>query len=106
MLLSVVRVYDRGRKLSELELRQAERVEGVCVYRPVLQPDGRSVREAICFDLTREALPALLEPQLVGMSPQSIGLEGYEEAKTAAGIVFYQQGWWVQGQQVGHDGAI
>jgi len=58
----------------------------------VLQPDGRSVREAICFALTTEALPPLLEPQLVGLSTLALGLEGYEEARTPSGIVFYRQG--------------
>jgi hypothetical protein len=28
------------------------------------------------------------------MSRLALGLEGYEEAETAEGIVFYRQGWW------------
>jgi len=90
MRLSVVRVYDRGRKLSELELRHAEGVEGDVRLQIVLQLDGRSVRQAICFALTTEALPPLIEPQLVGISIQSLGLEGYEEEQTAQGIVYYR----------------
>ena len=44
------------------------------------------------FFLTAEALPRLLEPQSTGIT--TLGLEGYEEARTASGIVFYRQGWW------------
>jgi hypothetical protein len=39
-------------------------------------------------------LPPLIEPQLTGISPLALGLEGYEEAQTPEGIVFYRQGWW------------
>ena len=40
------------------------------------------------------ATPPLIEPQLTGISPLAVGLEGYEEARTPQGIVFYRQGWW------------
>ena len=46
------------------------------------------------MSLTTEALPALFEPQLTGISTLALGLEGYEEVLTANGIVFYRQGWW------------
>jgi hypothetical protein len=36
----------------------------------------------------------LIEPQLTGISPLALGLEGYEETKTPEGIVFYRLGWW------------
>jgi hypothetical protein len=39
-----------------------------------------------------ESLPRRIEPELTGISPQALGLEGYEEVKTAVGIVFYRQG--------------
>ena len=44
--------------------------------------------------LTAQALPPLFEPQLTGISTLALGLEGYEEAKTVDGIVYYRQGWW------------
>jgi hypothetical protein len=43
---------------------------------------------------TSATLPPLIEPQLTGITPLALGLEGYEEVKTAVGIVFYRQGWW------------
>jgi hypothetical protein len=55
MLFSVVRVYDRGRKLSEKELRSAEGVVGDVRIQIVQKPDGRSVRQAICMSLTTAA---------------------------------------------------
>ena len=94
MRLYVVRVYHRGLKLSERELRREEGVLGDVRIQIVQQPDGRSVREAICIALTTQCLPRLLEPQLVGISTQALGLEGYEEIKNADGLVYYRQGWW------------
>ncbi|HMK20843.1 MAG TPA: hypothetical protein VK466_00830 [Terriglobales bacterium] len=91
MCLSVVRVYDRGRKLSERELWEAEGIEGDVRIQTVGQVDGRWVRQAICMALT---IASTDRAQLVAMSPRALGLEGYEEGKTAAGIVFYRQGWW------------
>ena len=46
------------------------------------------------MSLTTEALPPLFESQLTGISTLALGLEGYEEAHAAGGIVFYRQGWW------------
>jgi hypothetical protein len=40
---------------------------------------------------SKESSFPLIEAQLTGISP--LGLEGYEEAQTAEGIVFYRQGW-------------
>ena len=93
MLLNVVRVYQQGRKLTEAELRAAAGVVGDVRIHTV-QVNGREIRQAVCMGGSKESLPPLIEPQLTGMSPQSLGLEGYEEALTAAGIVFYRQGWW------------
>ena len=93
MRLSVVRVYQQGRKLSERELRQAEGIVGDVRIHVVQTQDGRSVRQAICMDVTMQALPPLIEPQLAGLSTLALGLE-YEEVKTADGIVHYRQGWW------------
>jgi hypothetical protein len=93
MLLTVVRVYQQGRKLSEAELRTAVGIVGdVRIHTEEI--NGRSVRKAVCMGGSYEALPALIEPQLTGISPLALGLEGYEQAKTAEGIVFYRQGWW------------
>ena len=94
MRLYVVRVYHRGLKLSERELRREEGAVGDVRIQIVQQPDGRSVCEAICMGLTKSELPRLFEPQLAGISTQSLGLEGYEEVKNADGIVYYRQGWW------------
>jgi hypothetical protein len=94
MLLTVVRVYQQGRKLTEAELRSAEGVVGDVRIHVIQTPDGRAVRQAICMGGSTQSLPALIEPQLTGMSVQSLGLEGFEEAQTASGIVFYRQGWW------------
>jgi hypothetical protein len=60
----------------------------------IVQIDGRAIRQAVCMGGSKESLPPLIEPQLTGMSPQSLGLEGYEELSTASGIVFLRQGWW------------
>ena len=94
MLLTVVRVYQRGRKLTEAELRSAVGVVGDVRIHVVQTLDGRSVLQAVCMGGSKDALPALIEPQLTGMSVQSLGLEGFEEARTTEGIVFYRQGWW------------
>ena len=94
MRLSVVRVYEQGRKLSEAELRRAEGVVGDVRIQIVQKQDGRSVRQAICMALTTGTLPPLFEPQLIGISTLALGLEGYEEAQTASGVVFYRQCWW------------
>jgi len=94
MRLYVVRVYHRGLKLSERELRHAEGVLGDVRIQIVQQADGRSVREAICIALTSQSLPRLLEPQLTGICSLALGLEGYEEVKNADGIVYYRQAWW------------
>jgi len=93
MLLTVVRVYRHGRKLSERELREAEGVV-VDVRTQVVQIEGRAVRQAFCLGGSKESLPPLIEPQLTGISPLALGLEGYEEARTQDEIVFYRQGWW------------
>jgi hypothetical protein len=89
MLFTVVLAYDKGRKLSEKELRSADGVVGdVRIH--CVQVNGKQVRQAVCFALTTESLPPLFEPQLTGISPLALGLEGYEEVKTPAGIVFYR----------------
>ena len=93
MLLTVVRVYQEGRRLSEAELRAAVCVVGD-VRTHVVQINGKAVRQAICMGQTTANLPPLIEPQLTGISPLALGLEGYEEMRTASGIVFYRQGWW------------
>ena len=93
MLLTVVLVYQHGPKLSERELRSAEGVVGDVRTQTVLV-NGREVNQAICMGQTTSNLPPLLEPHFTGMSPLALGLEGYEEVKTPAGIVFYRQGWW------------
>jgi len=93
MLLTVVRVYDRGRKLSEKELRSAEGVVGD-VRTQTVTINGRDVYQAVCVTLTMESLPTLFEPRFTGMSPLALGLEGYEEVKTPNGVVCYRQGWW------------
>jgi hypothetical protein len=56
MLLTVVSVYQQGRKLSERELHAAQGGIGDVRLHVVLK-DGRSVRQAICMSLTTEALP-------------------------------------------------
>ena len=93
MLLTVVRVYDRGRKLSEKELRSAEGVVGdVRTYSVLL--NGKEVHKAVCMGGSTEVLPPLIEPRFTGVSPLALSLEGYEEVQTPAGIVLYRQGWW------------
>jgi len=68
MLLTVIRVYQQGRKLSEAELRAAVGV--VCDVRTqTVQINGRAVRQAVCMGGSKESLPPLLEPQLTGISP-------------------------------------
>jgi len=93
MLLTVVRVYQQGRKLSEAQLRAAPGVIGD-VRTQIVQINGKAVRQAVCMGGSKESLPPLVEAQLTGISPLALGLEGYEEAGTAAGIVFYRQAWW------------
>ena len=60
----------------------------------IVHINGKEIRQAICMGQTTANLPPLIEPQLTGISPLALGLEGYEEAQTAEGIVFYRQGWW------------
>jgi hypothetical protein len=82
-----------GRKLSEKELRSAEGVLGDVRTHTVLI-NGKEIHKAVCMGGSTEALPPLIEPQLTGISPLALGLEGYEEAQTPGGTVFYRQGWW------------
>src|SRR4030095_14319474 len=93
MPLAVVRVYQQVCKLSEDELRAAVGVVGD-VRTEVVQINGKAIRQAVCMGDSKESLPPLLEPQLTGISPLALRLEGYEEAQTPGGIVFYRQGWW------------
>jgi hypothetical protein len=93
MLFTVVLVYDKGRKLSEKELRSADGVTG-CVRTHTATVNGKDIYQAVCMGGSTEILPPLFDPQFTGMSPLALGLEGYEEVKTSAGIVFYRQGWW------------
>jgi hypothetical protein len=93
MLLTVVRVYQQGRKLPEAELRAAVGIVGD-VRTQIVHINGKAIRQAICMGGSKESLPPLIEPQLTGISPLALGLEGYEEVKTPEGIVFYRQGWW------------
>ena len=93
MLLTVVRVYRQGRKLSEAELRAAVGVVGD-VRTQIVHINGRPIRQAVCMGGSMEALPPLFEPHFTGMSPLALGLEGYEEVKTPEGIVCYRPGWW------------
>ena len=81
-------------KLSERDLRREEGVWGDVRIQIAQQPDGRSVREAICMGQTTTNLPRLLEPQLAGLRTLAFGLECYEEVRNADGIVYYRQGWW------------
>ncbi len=81
MLLTVVRVYQQGRKLTEAELRAAVGVVGD-VRTQIVQINGKAIRQAVCMGGSKKSLPPLIEPQLTGMSPQSLGLEGYEEMRT------------------------
>jgi hypothetical protein len=77
-LLSVVRVYRHGRKLSEKELRSAEGVLGdVCTHTVLI--NGKEVHKAVRMGGSTEVLPPLIEPRFTGMSPLGLGLEGYEE---------------------------
>ncbi len=39
------------------------------------------------LDGCKQALPAFVEPQLTGISPRSLCLEGYEETETTEGFV-------------------
>ncbi len=79
---------DSTRKLSDRELRDAAGIVGDVRIHVERFTDGRSVRKAVCIGGTTEALPALIKPELAGMSPLSLGLEGFEEIQTASGIVF------------------
>jgi len=74
MRLYVVRVYHRGLKLSKRELHREEGVCGDVRIESARQPDGRSVREAICMLQTTHNLPRLLQPQLAGISTLELGL--------------------------------
>ena len=90
---TVVRVYQHGRKLSEKELRSAEGVVGDVRTHSVMI-NGKEIQQAVCMGGSSEVLPSLIEPRFTGMSTLALALEGYEEVKTPAGIVFYRQGWW------------
>jgi hypothetical protein len=37
---------------------------------------------------SKEPLPPLIEPQLTGLSPLGLGLDGYEEEQTPSEVVF------------------
>jgi len=58
MLLTVVRIYDRGRKLSEKELRSAEGIVGD-VRTHTVTINGKDVSQAVCMGQTTQNLPPL-----------------------------------------------
>jgi hypothetical protein len=58
--------------------------------------NGKAVRQAVCMGQTTATLPALIEPQLTGISPLALGLEGYEEAQTRRGDRVLKSGLVVQ----------
>lgn len=60
MLLTVVFVYDKGRKLSEAELRAAVGVVSD-VRTQVVHIDGRAIHQAVCMGQTTATLPPLIE---------------------------------------------
>ena len=85
MLLTVVFVYQHGRKLSEKELRSAEGVVGEVRTHTVLI-NGKGVHKAVCMGGSTEALPPLIEPRFTGMSTLALGLEarfGREDPQAA-----------------------
>jgi hypothetical protein len=84
MLLTAVRVYQQGQKLTEAELRAAVGVLGDA-RTLVVQISGAAIRQAVRMGQTTASLPPLIEPQLTGISPLALGLEGYEEARTPRG---------------------
>ena len=68
MLFTVVLGYDKGRKVSEAELRSAPGVIGDVRTHTVLI-NGKEVHQSVCMGGSKESLPPLLEPQLTGISP-------------------------------------
>ena len=77
MLLTVVRVYQQGQKLSEAGLLTAEGVVGDVGTQSV-QINARTVRLAVCIGGSKESMPPLIEPQLTGISPMAVGCESTE----------------------------
>lgn len=75
MLFTVVLVYDKGRKLSERELRSADGVVGDVRTHTVLI-NGKEMHQAVCMGGNKESLPPLYEPQFTRMSSLALGLEG------------------------------
>jgi hypothetical protein len=84
VLLTVVRVYDRGRKLSEKELRSADGVVGD-VRTQTVQINGQEIHQAVCMGGSTESLPPLIEPRFTGMSPLALGLEVTRKRKLPRG---------------------
>jgi hypothetical protein len=79
-------------KLSDAELRNA--VGGVVSnVRTQRAHQWKGDLGGICLG-SKEPLPPLIEPQLTGISPLGLGLDGYEEGQTPAGVIFYHQAWW------------
>ena len=93
MLLTVVRVYQQGRKLSEAELRAAPGVIGD-VRTQVVQINGKAVRQVVCMGGSKESLPPLIEPQLTGISPLALGLRRLRGGQDSRGDRALRQGWW------------
>jgi hypothetical protein len=97
LLFNFAGIRNKGRKLTEKELRAAEGIVGD-VRTQTVHINGRDVYQAVCMGQTTANLPPLIEPQLTGISPLALGLEGYEEVKTPEGVVCYRQGWWCKVQ--------
>ena len=79
-------VYHRDLKCPSESRAEKRRVWGYVRIQIVQHPDGCSMREAICMRLIKSEVPRLLEPQLAGISALALGLEDYEEVKTAERI--------------------
>jgi hypothetical protein len=93
MLLTVVRVYHQGRNYPSASCAKPKALQATCARRSFRSREERS-GQAVCLDGNKESLPPLIEPQLTGISPLALGLEGHEGARTQDGTVFYREGWW------------
>ncbi len=91
-------MYERGRGLSESEVRHAIPVVGDLRIHDVSEnPGGSFRREAVLVvDGDKPLLRPLLDPKVEGMSVLAFGLKGYEQLATKRGAVLVAQEWMVK----------
>ena len=92
MHLEVTPLFEKGRRLTDKELKSVVPVKGNVVIGET-SLNGRTVSEATCTLGKDHLLPKLIQPTVRGMATIAMQIDGFEPFKTPAGFVYYRQCW-------------